>query len=153
MRILSAASAFPAHQYSQDELVAAFLKHWGDRLPDGRKLELLHSNVGVDNRFLSLPIDSYPGLTFGEANNVWIETAVNLGQKAVCKAIRLAGLEHSDPAAFFFVSVTGISSPSVDARLVNRMGLSRNIRRIPIFGLGCVAGAAGISRAADYVKA
>src|SRR6202040_240925 len=50
-------------------------------------------------------------------------------------------------------SVTGIAAPSLDARLVNRMGLSPNIKRIPIFGLGCVAGAAGISRAADYVKA
>ena len=51
------------------------------------------------------------------------------------------------------MSVTGIASPTVDARLVNRMGLSPNIKRVPIFGLGCVAGAAGISRAADYVRA
>lgn len=49
--------------------------------------------------------------------------------------------------------MTGISSPSIDALLINRMGLSRNIRRVPIFGLGCVAGAAAISRAADYVRA
>jgi len=55
--------------------------------------------------------------------------------------------------AIFFISVTGIASPSIDAMLVNRMGLSPNIRRVPIFGLGCVAGAAGTSRAADYVKA
>jgi alkylresorcinol/alkylpyrone synthase len=53
----------------------------------------------------------------------------------------------------FFVSVTGISSPSIDARLVNRMKLSPHIKRNPIFGLGCVAGAAGIARAADYVRA
>jgi alkylresorcinol/alkylpyrone synthase len=55
--------------------------------------------------------------------------------------------------ALFFTSVTGISSPSIDALLINRMGLPRNIRRVPIFGLGCVAGAAGIARAADYVRA
>lgn len=52
-----------------------------------------------------------------------------------------------------FVSVTGISSPSIDALLINRMKLPANIRRVPVFGLGCVAGAAGIARAADYVKA
>src|SRR6202035_4441365 len=46
-----------------------------------------------------------------------------------------------------------ISSPSIDAILINRMGLPTNIRRLPIFGLGCVAGAAGIARAADYVRA
>jgi alkylresorcinol/alkylpyrone synthase len=153
MRILSAASAFPAHHYTQKQLVEAFLRHWGDRLPDGRKLELLHSNVGVDGRFLSLPIDDYPGLSFGQANNVWIETAERLGQSAVSKALACAGLKNTDPAAFFFVSVTGIASPSIEARLINRMGLSTNLKRIPIFGLGCVAGAAGIARAADYVKA
>lgn len=153
MRILSAASAFPAHYYNQKDLVEAFLRHWGDRIPDGRKLELLHSNVGVDGRHLSLPIDDYPALTFGQANNVWIETAQDLGEKSITQALRNAGLENTDPSAFFFVSVTGISSPSIEAKLINRMGLSRNLKRIPIFGLGCVAGAAGIARAADYVKA
>ena len=58
-----------------------------------------------------------------------------------------------DIDALFFVSVTGVASPSVDARLVNRMGLSPNIKRVPMFGLGCVAGAAGLARAADYVRA
>jgi len=153
MKILSAASAFPAYYYTQAELVASFLKHWGDRIPDGRKLELLHSNVGVDGRFVSMPIDEYPGLTFGQANDVWIETAERLGKSAVGKALACAGLKNTEPSAFFFVSVTGISSPSIEARLINRMGLSRNLKRIPIFGLGCVAGAAGIARAADYVKA
>ena len=49
--------------------------------------------------------------------------------------------------------MTGIASPSIDALLINRMGLPTSIKRVPIFGLGCVAGAAGIARAADYVKA
>ena len=65
----------------------------------------------------------------------------------------MPGLANSDLGAFYFISVTGISSPSIDARLINRMKLSPNIRRVPIFGLGCVAGAAGIARAADYVRA
>jgi alkylresorcinol/alkylpyrone synthase len=64
-----------------------------------------------------------------------------------------AGVTAEDIGAFFFVSITGVASPSVDARLINRMNLSVRMKRIPIFGLGCVAGAAGIARAADYVKA
>ena len=56
-------------------------------------------------------------------------------------------------APSFFVSVTGVSSPSIDARLVNKMKLNPNLKRNPIFGLGCVAGAAGLARAADYVRA
>ena len=64
-----------------------------------------------------------------------------------------AGLQPRELSAIFVTSVTGIAAPSLDARLANRMGLSPNIKRIPIFGLGCVAGAAGIARAADYVRA
>jgi alkylresorcinol/alkylpyrone synthase len=91
--------------------------------------------------------------TWGEANDHWIRTAQELGHCAISRAIIAAGLDARDIGALFFTSVTGISSPSIDARLINRMGLSTNIRRVPMFGLGCVAGAAGIARAADYVRA
>jgi alkylresorcinol/alkylpyrone synthase len=107
----------------------------------------------VDGRFLTLPLESYPLSSWGEANNFWIEAAVDLGHQAICKAMQQAGTKPDDIGAFFFVSVTGVASPSVDARLINRMGLSPRTKRIPIFGLGCVAGAAGIARAADYVRA
>jgi alkylresorcinol/alkylpyrone synthase len=117
-------------------------------------LRRLHSKAGVDGRFLSLPIDAYPKLqSWGEANNQWIRTAQELGQCAISRAVIAAGIDVRDIGAFFFTSVTGISSPSIDALLINRMGLSPNIRRVPMFGLGCVAGAAGIARAADYVRA
>jgi alkylresorcinol/alkylpyrone synthase len=53
----------------------------------------------------------------------------------------------------FFVSVTGIATPSIDALLVNRLGLRADLKRTPIFGLGCVGGAAGVARAADYLRA
>jgi alkylresorcinol/alkylpyrone synthase len=78
---------------------------------------------------------------------------LELGEKALCHALVAAGIEPRDLGAIFVTSVTGIAAPSLDARLINRMGLSPNIKRIPIFGLGCVAGAAGVSRAADYVRA
>src|SRR5262249_14388030 len=75
------------------------------------------------------------------------------GQQAICGALARARLSARDINALFVVSVTGIASPSLDARLVNRMGLNPNLKRVPIFGLGCVAGAAGIARAADYLRA
>jgi alkylresorcinol/alkylpyrone synthase len=154
MRIVSAASAFPKHYYSQETLFDALQAYWGDQLPKPEVLRRLHNNVGVDGRYLSLPIDVYPGLKgWGEANNYWIQTAVELGQCCISHAMTAAGLDLHQIGAIFFTSVTGICSPSVDALLVNRMGLSQNIKRIPIFGLGCVAGAAGIARAADYVRA
>jgi alkylresorcinol/alkylpyrone synthase len=101
-----------------------------------------------------MPAEDYYNLTtFGQANDVWIKVAQELGEQALCLALHHAGLQPHEVGALFFTSVTGISSPSIDALLINRMGLSPNIRRVPIFGLGCVAGAAGIARAADYVRA
>jgi alkylresorcinol/alkylpyrone synthase len=154
MRISAAASAFPNHYYPQRVLLDALKNHWIDKLENPRLLDRLHENVCVDGRYLALPLESYLDLdTWGKANDAWIEAAEETGQKAICRALTRAGLAPADLGAIFFVSITGISSPSIDARLINRMGLSPNIRRTPIFGLGCVGGAAGISRAADYVRA
>jgi alkylresorcinol/alkylpyrone synthase len=153
MKILSVASAFPEHHYSQRQLIDAFLRYWGPSVQDVRKLELLHHNVGVEGRYLARPIERYLDLTFGDANDIWIETAERLGAECVTNALARAGITPDRAGAIIFVSVTGIASPSIDARLVNRIGLSRNITRTPVFGLGCVAGAAGLARAADYVRA
>lgn len=154
MRIVSAASAFPKHTYSQEAITAALGQFWNKGLENPELLNRLHSRCGVDHRHLVLPLEGYEQVTsWGQANNLWIEAAEELGMTAICRAIAPHGITPGDLDALYFVSVTGISSPSVDARLVNRMALSPNIKRVPIFGLGCVAGAAGIARAADYVRA
>jgi alkylresorcinol/alkylpyrone synthase len=153
MRISGAASALPRHYYPQQVLVDAFRAHWSRRLERFDILEKLHTATQVDGRYLALPMEAYPLPSWGEANNRWIEVSLDLGQQAICRAIEQAGVAPRDLGAFFFVSITGIASPSVDARLINRMGLNPRMKRIPIFGLGCVAGAAGIARASDYVKA
>jgi alkylresorcinol/alkylpyrone synthase len=154
MRIANAASAFPPHTYDQQAIAEALKTLWRDRLERPQTLDRLHSRTGVERRSLVLPLEAYPGLdTWGKANDVWIRAAEELGANAICRAITPLGLRPRNIDALYFVSVTGISSPSIDARLVNRMGLSPAIKRVPIFGLGCVAGAAGIARAADYVRA
>jgi alkylresorcinol/alkylpyrone synthase len=154
MKIASAASAFPKHYYRQEFLLEKLQEFWGDRLKNPQVLARLHQNVAVDGRHLALPPEQYYELdAWGKANDAWIRVAQELGEQALCRALHCAGLEASELGALLFTSVTGISSPSIDAMLINRMGLARNIRRVPIFGLGCVAGAAGIARAADYVRA
>ena len=154
MKIAGAASAFPNQSYDQQTIANALKQFWGGRLAQPDILDRLHAHVGVDRRYLTLPLDEYLSMdTWGKANNQWIQAAEELGNTAICRAITPLGLEPRDMSALYFVSVTGISSPSIDARLVNRMGLSPAIKRVPIFGLGCVAGAAGIARAADYVRA
>jgi alkylresorcinol/alkylpyrone synthase len=154
MRILSTATAYPPHYFSQQEIVEAIKEYWGESFDKASILERLHYRTGVDGRYFSRPLEDYRGLdTWGKANDVWIEVSEQLGEQVIDCALKLAGLTRDRIGAIFFVSVTGVCSPSIDARLVNRMGLSRNIKRTPIFGLGCVAGAAGLARAADYVRA
>src|SRR5579859_494074 len=154
MRIASAASAFPKHYYPQKFLLEKLREYWGDRLKNPQMLARLHRNVAVEGRHLAIPAEKYYEIdTWGKANDIWIEVGQELGEQALCRALHHAGLQASALGALFFTSVTGISSPSIDALLINRMGLPVNIRRLPIFGLGCVAGAAGIARAADYVRA
>jgi len=152
MRIASVASAFPENYYKQELLTEALKNDWRHRLPNPAILDRLDDSMKVDGRFTVETIDFYENMTtWGQANNCWIKHALDLGEKALCRALARAGLEPQDLSAIYVTSVTGIAAPSIDARLVNRMGLSPNIKRVPIFGLGCVAGAAGISRAADYV--
>jgi alkylresorcinol/alkylpyrone synthase len=154
MRIASAASAFPEHYYSQKVLLERLQDYWGPELKNPLLLARLHRNVTVDGRYLAIPAEQYVDIkTWGQANDIWIRVAQELGEKALCLALHNAGLEPSDLGCLLFTTVTGVASPSIDALLINRMKLPTNIRRTPIFGLGCVAGAAGIARASDYVRA
>lgn len=154
MRIAGVGSAFPDHYFTQAEVARALKSHWSPKIDNPEVLDRLLTRVGVDGRHFVLPLDEYEPLdTWGKANDCWITAAEDLAEKAICRALTRSGLTVNDLNAIFFVSVTGVCSPSIDAKLVNRMGLPRNIKRMPIFGLGCVAGASGISRAADYVRA
>lgn len=154
MRIAGVASAFPRNYYQQEVIREALKRDWAGKLEKPQLLDRLHASVGVKGRYLTLPIEQYPQLdTWGKNNDAWIKSAQELGKLALCRALSHAGIAANDIGAVFFTTVTGVASPSIEGRLINLMGLSRNVKRIPIFGLGCVAGAAGIARAADYVRA
>ena len=154
MRIAAVGTAFPSNYYDQDTLLAAFREHWSQRHYNLDRLEQLHRAVLVGGRHLALPMEEYADLdSFGKANDAWIRVALEIGGDAVLKALRAAGLRPDDVDTMLFTSVTGVATPSIDARLVNRLGLPSRIKRLPLFGLGCVAGAAGIARAADCVRA
>jgi alkylresorcinol/alkylpyrone synthase len=154
MKIASAASAFPKHYYSQKVLLERLQDYWGPQLKNPLLLARLHRNVTVDGRYLAVPAEEYVDIkTWGQANDIWIRVAQELGERALCLALHNAGIKPEDLGCLLFTTVTGVASPSIDGMLINRMGLPTNIRRTPIFGLGCVAGAAGIARASDYVRA
>jgi alkylresorcinol/alkylpyrone synthase len=153
LKIAAVGKALPPHYYDQETLLAALRERWTDRYYNLDRLERLHKNVLVGGRHLALPIEEYANLTtWGKANDAWIRVAQEVGGAAVLDALAKAGLSPADVDVLIFVTVTGVATPSIDARLVNRLGLPPRVKRMPIFGLGCVAGAAGIARAADYVR-
>src|ERR1039457_6665237 len=117
-------------------------------------LERLHANSGVDTRHTVLPLAAYRGLDgLGSANDLYIEHATALAEQALRSALEAAGLAAGDLDMLIVTSVTGVAVPSLDARLIPRLGLRPDVKRLPIFGLGCVAGAAGLGRLHDYLLA
>lgn len=115
-------------------------------------LDRLHAATGVRTRHLALPLDEYAGLTsFGLANEVYLREGTTLAAQASAAALARAGIRPDQVDFLLFTSVTGVSVPSVDALLVERLGLRSDVRRMPSFGLGCAGGAAGLARLHDYL--
>lgn len=154
MKILSVGTALPPHAYDQETLLAAFKQAWGKQHHNTKRVDQLHRAVMVGGRHLALPLEDYLTLnTFKAANDAFIRVGTDIGAQSITAALQSAGLQPTDIDAIFFTSVTGIAAPSIDALLVNRLGLRPDVKRIPIFGLGCVAGAAGTARLYDYLRA
>lgn len=146
-QIAGTAVAFTAHRYNQDE-VARELTEFTD--PGFMRFA---QTTGVDHRSLALPLSRYPKLSgFTEANDAYLEVAVDLGEQAIRSALEAANIEPGEVDTIVMVSSTGIAVPTIDVRLLSRIGLRPNIKRVPLFGLGCVAGAAGMARVHDYLR-
>ncbi len=154
MTCLAAVHAvLPAHRYPQDKITEAFAEHV---LGDGASHEVvrrIHTNTRVGSRYLAIPLDQYQQLTdFTAANNAYIDAALELGVQAVNGALAAAGIAPEEVDVIMSTSVTGIAVPSLEARIASRVGFRQDVKRVPLFGLGCVAGAAGIARLHDYLR-
>ena len=153
-RVLSVGRALPPHYADQETLSAALTAAWSRQHFNADRLAQIHKAALVAGRHLALPLAEYPGLdTFGKKNDAFIRVGLEVGEAAIRDGLARAGLAPADVSHLFFVTVTGLSTPSLDARLVNRLGLKPSVKRTPIFGLGCLAGAAGLARASDALRA
>ena len=151
-RIAAVCGTLPPHRYRQSEITEALAGWCPADGADRSVLERLHASAGVRTRHLALELPRYRELSgFGEANNLFIEQALALGERALRGALEEAGTRPDEVDLVISTSVTGIAAPSVEARLAARIGLRPDVKRLPVFGLGCVAGAAGVARLHDHL--
>ncbi len=151
-RIVAVHPVLPGYRYPQAELTRAFAEVCLGVAEPTPVLARLHHNTRVQTRHLALPLAEYRELAdFTAANNAFIAAATELGTQALLGALASAGLQPADVDLVIFTSITGLAVPSIDALIAARVGLRPDVRRVPLFGLGCVAGAAGIARLHDYL--
>ena len=153
-RVLSVATAVPRHCVSQETARDFARLMFSDTYRDVERLLPIFDNANIDNRHFCVPPEWFgEEHTFPEKNALYIQHALDLSEKAATRVLDKAGVVPEEVGAIFFVSTTGISTPSLDSKLIFRLGLSEQTRRVPVWGLGCAGGAGGLARAADYARA
>lgn len=144
---------FPDHHYSQDELLDALIELWGEELFNPERLRDFFKNVKVGARHLALPKERYRTVRdFAARNHAFREVALNLLERMVPSLLADAELTYAAPSYLVSTTVTGLAVPTLEARLMNRLPFAPTVKRVPLFGLGCLAGAAGIARLHDLLR-
>jgi alkylresorcinol/alkylpyrone synthase len=152
-RLLALKSAVPPFVLEQKDVVVRAGQLFGERR-DVERLMPIFTNTGIDRRYSCVPIDWYnQEHGWQDRTALYVSNAVDLLEKVAGALLEEAGLAKDDIDAIVVSSTTGIATPSLDALVIERMQLRRDIRRLPVFGLGCAGGVTGLSRAADLAKA
>lgn len=150
--IAAVAPLLPSWAYTQSEITAELAPIVGRDAGAQALMARLHGSSGIETRHLVQPLERYRDLgSFTDANDLFIALGTDLGERAVREALTGAGIAAPEVDYLLYTSVTGVSAPSLDALLVPRLGLRQDVKRLPSFGLGCVAGAAGLARVHDYL--
>jgi len=152
-RLIALKSAVPPYVLDQSD-VAVRAGHLFRERKDIERLMPMFANTGIERRYSCVPISWYSEPHgWVERMQLYLDNATNLLERVATALLEDAGLSRNDIDAIVVASTTGIATPSLDALLVERMQLRRDIQRLPIFGLGCAGGVIGLARAAQIAKA
>ncbi|MEK8142099.1 hypothetical protein NKH18_04245 [Streptomyces sp. M10(2022)] len=150
-RIAAVHGAVPTHRHTQREVTDMVARTCLPPGADRRVLDRIHQNARVRTRNMVLPWSTTASWTASERPTTYSSARPSIWAPRRCAGAAHRGLRPADVDLLMFTSVTGVAAPSVDARLVGRLGLRPDVKRLPVFGLGCVAGAAGVARLHDYL--
>ena len=147
-KVAAVATALPPHRIDQTVARAFVTTHFRNGRPDIDRLAGVFDHAGTATRYICVPPAWFlEPRTFKEKNDLYIDWATRLGAQVARGCCTTAGIPLTDIDQVIFVSTTGLATPSIDARLVNVLGLRPDIRRTPIWGLGCAGGAGGLAHA------
>lgn len=150
--IVGVGTALPPHVHTQAEVTDALAPKLAPSAASRTVLDRIHGATGIQQRHFALPLEEYQHLDgFTQSNALFTEHAVTLAEASIRQALTQAGISAEEVDYLFFTTVTGVGAPAIDVLLASKMGFRSDLRRIPSFGLGCVAGASGIARVADYL--
>ncbi len=127
---------------------------FGRRDDEIERLLPVFDNAGIETRYSCVPLEWYlEPSSWKDRNQLFLENALELLEAAAQSCLAEAGLEADAVDTIVMVSTSGIATPSLDARLMERMGFRRDVERLPVFGLGCAGGVLGLARAAALARA
>ncbi len=153
-RIVSVGTAVPPYEIRQEEVRSFARQLFEPAYSNIDRLLTIFENTSIQKRRFSRPRDWFEvERSFSERNQVYIEIACQLGEEAILRCLEGTGLKPDDIDHIYFVSTTGMATPSIDAHLINRLSMDIHVKRTPIWGLGCAGGVAGLSRAYEYACA
>ena len=148
-RLFAVATAVPPYPLDQNDVIERVKLLFG-RSPDLDRLLPMFLNTGIQRRYSCVPLEWYDRAHgWPERNRIYLASALDLLEAATNQVLCSAGRNKDDIDSIVVVSTTGIATPSLDALLIERMGLRRTVQRLPIFGLGCAGGVLGLARAAS----
>lgn len=152
--LLSIATAVPRYVLRRDDVVTRARHIFAGRAADIERLLPAYVNAGIDTRYSCVPIEWYERPSgWKERSRLYVDNALALCEEVVADCLRSADMAAADIDILVTVSTTGIATPSLDARLLERLGMRRDVLRLPVFGLGCAGGVLGLARAGAMARA